>query len=299
MFIPKTMKHLLLVLVAIVALVPARAQKSPAQNQSSNAAPQRVRMVKGERYEFSTVADVENRVTMMGSEQVTNLSSKVKSTIDVLSGGKDSAVVAMKIRNLEVSMKGMAMMGVPDTTIRRDSVPNGSEEVTVSSAGKILARKERESTESESDPDNRMLRQVLGNGSMTRGMFIPFPDKALMSGDEWTDVRNDTVTGEQTMISNIVVRYTYEGTCDTLGMKCGRIQARSEKYVTSGSIKRMGAEMTMEGDGVVKASYLYELKSGVPVIITSTTETDQRLSVGEGMEIPISTTTTMRMSRVK
>ncbi|MFM8178492.1 MAG: hypothetical protein ACKOAG_04805 [Candidatus Kapaibacterium sp.] len=289
----------IVLLASLVFVVPVFAQKGSGRAPNGSSAPQRLRVAKGDSFEFSTVADVENRVTMMGSEQVTTMSSSMKSRISVLSGGKDSAVLAMRIRNLEVAMKGMAMMGIPDTTVRRDSVPSGSEEVTVSTSGKVLGRKERADDETDGDADNRMLRQVLGNGSMTRGLLIPFPDKVLSAGDEWTDVRNDTVSGEQTMISNIVVRYTYEGTCDTLGMKCGRIKARSEKYVTSGTIKRMGGEMSMEGDGVVKATYLFELKTGVPVAVASTTETDQRLSVGEGMEIPISTTTSTRIVRVK
>jgi hypothetical protein len=61
----------------------------------------------------------------------------------------------------------------------------------------------------------------------------------------------------------------------------------------------MGAEMNLEGDGVIKETYLFELKTGVPVIVDSMVETDQRISLGEGMEIPISMTNTTRRVRVK
>jgi hypothetical protein len=55
----------------------------------------------------------------------------------------------------------------------------------------------------------------------------------------------------------------------------------------------------MEGDGVIKETHLFELKTGVPVIVDSMVETDQRISLGEGMEIPISMTNTTRRVRVK
>lgn len=277
-----------------VAFAPLSAQKNSGSPQ-----PQRIRVAKGESYQFATASEVENRVTMMGTEQISTISVAAKSMLNVVSSAKDSTVFALSTSNLEASMKGMAMMGVPDTTIRRDSLPESFEQATVLASGKLLRSTKDNESENSGSPEGRMLRQIMGSRSNAESMFISFPEKSLAVGDEWTDTKNDTTTGERSIITNLVMRYTFEGICDTLGMKCGRIKGRSERYVIGGSIKRMGSEMSMEGDGVVKSTYVFELKTGLPVAVNSSVELDQRLSVGEGMEIPISMTTNTRMTRVK
>lgn len=288
------MKTLYCLLLVTFAFSPLTAQKNAGSPQ-----PQRIRVAKGESYHFATTSEVENRVTMMGTEQVSTVSVAAKSMMNVVSSTKDSTVFALSTSNLEASMKGMAMMGVPDTTIKRDSLPESSEQATVLASGKLLRSSKDNDSESSGSPESRMMRQIMGSRSSAESMFISFPDKPLSVGDEWTDAKNDTATGERSIITNLVMRYTFEGMCDTLGMKCGRIKGRSERYVIGGSIKRMGSEMSMEGDGVVKITYVFELKTGLPVVVNSLVELDQRLSVGEGMEIPISMTTNTRMTRVK
>jgi hypothetical protein len=289
------MRTILCFVCVVVCLVPLSAQKNVGSPQ-----PQRLRVAKGESYKFASTSEVENRVTMMGSEQISTMTATAKSALVVVSTSKDSSVFATKLNDLQISMKGMAMMGVPDTTMKLDSLPEASSEVTVLAGGKFVRNsKQDDDISSDKGPQARMMRQVFGSGGGSQSLFLPFPDKPLAVGDEWTDVRNDTTKGDRSMISNITMRYTYEGTCDTLGMKCGRVKARSERYVITGSIKQMGAEMSMEGDGVIKETHLFELKTGVPVIVDSMVETDQRISLGEGMEIPISMTNTTRRVRVK
>ncbi len=248
---------------------------------------QKIRVSKGANFGYSVNSQTTNTVTMMGQENVSNLKATMKSVVSVKETTKDSTTFGIDLKDAVLSVSGMSMFMVPDTTIRRDDLSGAKEMIVTNASGKVLRRDAPVPVPS-ADKDQMIIRQVA-NRNLMRGLFVAYPEQALTTGLEWTSSQTDTTDqGNGKLISSVAMRYTFLGNVDTLGMKCGRIRAKSEKFIINGSMKQMGHEVTIEGDGVVNASYLFELQTGMPVFMQSTSQSDQRIVVGEGMEIPSS-----------
>ncbi len=247
--------------------------------------PQRIRVTKGQSFSFNLSSESLNTVTMMGQEIPSSLKASMKSIVHVKNTSADSTTFGIEFKKAVLAVQGMGFFQIPDTTMSIEEMSSARETVIVTPSGKVVHR-DVQAVEQSADKEQAVLRQFT-NRNLMRGLFVNFPDQVLKPGFEWTVTNSDTNDqGNGKVISNMTMRYTYGGPVDTLGLKCGRIKAKSEKFIISGAMKMRGQEVNLEGDGIVNASYIFELSNGIPVAIQSTSQSDQRIMVGEGMEIP-------------
>ncbi len=250
-------------------------------------APQSVTVKVGDAFNFAISSNASTTTTMMGSDHVSNANTTIQSTLRATDVKDGATTFDVHYDHAVIKTEGMAMMMIPDTTFHIDEFKDAKETLTVDSKGHVVKRDVTPPVATDNQ-QKMLLRQLVGR-NLLRGIFVGFPDKALSKGDTWTVSNNDTVdAGNGKVMSTMSLKCTYLGEVDTLGMHCGRVDVKSEKFIISGTMKQMGREVSIDGDGVVKSSYLFDTATGVAVAIKSNSQIDQRITMGEGMEIPMS-----------
>ncbi len=253
-------------------------------------AAQKLHLRNGDKFTYKVTTENVNTTTMMGNENVSNLNADMTGIVSVTKQNADSVVFGIALKDATLGVKGMNFFGIPDTTVKKNDLDGASETVVTSLNGKVLRRESKAASANPGAGGEQMImRQLVGNRSPLRGLFMTFPDKPLVKGDEWTVATVDTADqGMGKVITSISLRYTFDSFLDTLGKKCGKVRLKSEKFVISGTLRQMGQELNMDGDGVVNGVYIFEVANGMPVVMTNHTQIDQRITIGDGMEIPTS-----------
>ncbi len=299
------MKYIL-ALLCIFFAVSAQAQKNkPTKTQAAPVSAvteaQTIRIKKGDIFKYALNVDSKQSVSAMGMEQTTSTGSDMKILLTANDVTPTSSTLEMKYQSAKVSMKGMAMAGMPDTTFSINNLESLTDVMTVLPNGTITNHKIK-SSESTSMQD-QLVKQIAGNSSLMRTLLVEFPDKPLTAGMEWKKNTHDTtLKGEKgSVITNTTMKMLYAGTIDTMGYKCGKIEFKSEKMNTTGSLNQMGMEMSVEGDGIINGTCYYEISTGMPVCVKTFTQMDQRMSMSgqQEMVIPVSVDMTSILTRTK
>jgi len=300
------MKYLIAV-VCLFSFVSVQAQKSklpktsPVEKGEGSNGVQTLNLKKGDSFKFSLIVDSKQSVSAMGMDQTTSTGGDIKILLSTKDVTPAVSTIELKYQSAKVSMKGMTMAGVPDTTFTLTNLESLNDIMTVIPNGTITNHKIKNSETS--TMSDQLIKQIAGNSSVLRNIFIEFPDRPLTNGMEWKKSTHDTtLKGEKgSVVTNTIMKMTYSGTVDTLGFRCGKIQYKSEKVSISGTLSQMGMEMSVEGDGIIDGVSYFELSTGVPVAVRTVSQLDQRMSMSgqQEMVIPISVDMTTTLARVK
>lgn len=244
---------------------------------------------------YSYVFSSSLKQTMGDIDMSTSMESE--QTLDFRAVAVEKTSCTFNIRNsdFKVSVAGLSMAGVPDTTM---IVPATSvtESLELASNGTIISRRMQQSPDKQvHSPQTAMLGQL--NKQSFQHLLIPLPAKKIAQGETWKQERRDT--SETGMITMMIFQFSYLGMKDTLGKKCAVISCKSTMMAIEGSIAQMGVNMTIEGEGTARGTLFIESSSGMAVTGRVAVQADIRMAITgqENMIIPVDMETITTFSR--
>lgn len=245
-------------------------------------------------YKMST--DVKQIITMMGQEQVINISANQNYYLKSVGVAEDGKY---KVEFYTDSLKVDA-----DNPMVTSQIGDISFLAKKKSAGK-LAKNGTVSDITEIDPIQFPEQiKAIGNQFNPKVTFskflLVFPEKELKIGDSWTESKNDNVDNMGgTMNIKSDISYTLQEEVDYKGHKANKIVS-VVKLNISGKGSQMGQEINISGTGKADAEYYFAKKEGLLLGYKVEQSNDINAEVsGMGMTIPMTTITSTNVSLIK
>ena len=134
-------------------------------------------------------------------------------------------------------------------------------------------------------------------------LFSPLLSRSLNVGDSWEETYRDTVDNPALKGARLIVaqtlRYTYEGTADTLATRTVRVRSEVTSMSLDGDMTYNGGSVRIDGQGTGRGSYYYSVADGMLVNSDLNSTINMRM-VPRGqmsMIIPVIYKTTTTMAR--
>lgn len=296
-----------IVLAAAVAVVTLAAQPK-GSTQSPIAAKQtfhyRLQPRAHALYTYSNAVNLAQTIHVMGMEQA--ITSSVTFEQDVRTELLDTLVeLAIGQRNVRIELKGLEQLGRNDSVITFPELEDYQLRMHCARSGKLISQEFvplDSGAGSAAQPIRRQAIEQFTGGGVRMRFIVEFPDKPLTPGTQWTQTLTDTVQmplGSQQVVTTMDLSYTFEGMLDTLGKRCAVVRVESTRYLISGTAEQMGTSVGISGDGALSARYLIEVESGMPLLIETSAQLDQRMTLFDQSNtvIPISIDVRGRMQR--
>ncbi len=238
----------------------------------------------GNLYSYDNTVQILQTLHIMDMEQP--IESKVTMRQDIIPTyvGDSSVHFVMRQRNVRLELRGLEQMGASDSTMTLPELEQLETHMEYTRHGKIL-RQSIVTTDSGAPAVPLIRRQALEQltgGGVRIQFLVPFPDTVLRTGMQWTNASSDTVElgmANQRVITTTELRHTYMGMLDTLGRLCFIVQVESVRYLLSGTAEQMGMTMGISGDGLLQARYLIEVETGLPLVVETNAQIDQRMTL--------------------
>lgn len=202
-----------------------------------------------------------------------------------------------------VTLSGLSMAGIPDTTFTSQGPLVPSVKEVVSSKGNVIKR-----IGSEQNPNipgrSEQLMQSLTQGA--RYFLLEFPKDPIKLGSSWNIQKSDTIgTQTQEGKSNIVLHTELD--CKVIrtslvnGIRNAFIECGSNALGFSGTIEQQGINMTIDGEGSAKGTYAIDLETGLPINATLLMEYELRMAATgqEQILVPVQMTMETMYSRLR
>ncbi|MBN9400906.1 MAG: hypothetical protein J0I17_12075 ['Candidatus Kapabacteria' thiocyanatum] len=146
-----------------------------------------------------------------------------------------------------------------------------------------------------------MIDGAMNNMTMMKNFITQFPGRGLNVKDTWTVSTVDTVHNAQLsgdIVTRSTVVYTLTGMKDTLGTSMAIVDMHTSAYELSGSIRNLGMDMVIEGEGTARGTIRIDVRNGLPIAINQHSTVNSRMAMTgqQSMLIPmtIATTSTIR-----
>jgi hypothetical protein len=253
-------------------------------------------------YTYETTSSVTQSMSAMEQDvsSITTVTTKLHATVREAVVRQYTIDCSYDTLRIRLQAEGAEGMLPADSVMTLAGLADRKETITLSPRGTVL------STTSTGGDDMSATMSVVsggGNGGV-KALFPVFPGKELAVGETWTHETSDTMSRSQmpgSIQTKTTVKYTFDGTVDTLGYRCARIKVNSTEMVMTGTMQAMGMDMFIEGDGDLTGVMYVELSTGMQVIARTTTAMSTRMSMtGQGQAIvPITTETTTTLRRLQ
>ena len=203
----------------------------------------------------------------------------------------------------KVSLSGLSMAGIPDTTFTSSGPLIPSIKERISPKGIILSRASGE-TSAKLSARSEQLMQSLTQGA--RFFLLEFPKSPIKIGSAWSIKKSDTV-GTQTGDAKSSIILNTELNCKVIrtelvnGMTHAHIECGSNDLGFTGNIEQQGISMTIDGEGSAKGIYAIDLQTGLPINASLLMEYELRMAATgqEQMIIPVQMTMETMYSRLR
>lgn len=255
-------------------------------------------------YLYQTTVEIQQVLHVMGMDQTVRSDVDAKQECIVAS---IDTVIRLRLRQRDVTIKirGVESLGVEDSMLTVPEIEHIVLEHEYTPSGKMLIQRiVRDSLAggAESMVRMQMFEQFTGGG-IRMPLLQEFPLGMLTRGQQWTTTRTDTAVldlANQRVVTTMELRHTFEGFMDTLGRQCAVVRTESTRYLFSGTTEQMGNEMSITGDGTLTMRSLVEIRTGMPLLIETTAQIDQRIILYEQGQtvIPISVDIRGRVARL-
>ncbi|MCS7000340.1 MAG: hypothetical protein RMK00_08060 [Bacteroidota bacterium] len=239
-------------------------------------------------YTYASEMNVAQGMNIMDMEQTITSTVTMEQEVSVLSLDDATVTLGIRQRNIRVQLRGLEQFGGSDSVLTYPELEGYQLQLTCNRQGKTLSQAYvRQDTGSSvaRTVQQQVLEQLSGSGVRMR-FLVEFPEGPLSRGQQWTRSYRDTISAgivEQQIVSTMDIRYTFDGFLDTLGRRCVVVRGESTRYLISGSADQMGMAMSINGDGTLAARYLIERETGMPMVIETTAQIDQRMTLhGQG-----------------
>lgn len=203
----------------------------------------------------------------------------------------------------KVSLSGLSMAGIPDTTFTSNGPLIPSIKERISPKGIILSRASGE-TSSTLSARSEQLMQSLTQGA--RFFLLEFPKSPIKIGSAWSIKKFDTV-GTQTGDAKSSIILSTELNCKVIrtelvnGLTHAHIECGSNDLGFTGNIEQQGISMSIDGEGSAKGVYAIDLQTGLPINASLLMEYELRMAATgqEQMIIPVQMTMETMYSRLR
>ena len=244
------------------------------------------------------------------------MSYDVDSKIEVVRNvsGEDVPITTLLSGALDVVVKGVSpkkidwSYGVPklQLSVKTAFLPDGEKDTVVK--GKMLgfttdaAGNITNAEKMATDPAMSAIGGGLQRNSADQ-LFSPLLSRSLNVGDSWEETYRDTVDNPALKGARLIVaqtlRYTYEGTADTLATRTVRVRSEVTSMSLDGDMTYNGGSVRIDGQGTGRGSYYYSVADGMLVNSDLNSTINMRM-VPRGqmsMIIPVIYKTTTTMAR--
>jgi hypothetical protein len=272
-----------IVCAQLLAQAPSKGYRTP-PTRNQQAPSYKLQPKQGKLYSYDNTVQIMQTLHIMDMEQP--IESKVTMRQDIIPTniGDSSVHFVMRQRNVRLELRGLEQLGASDSTMALPELEQLETHMEYSRYGKVL-RQSIVTTDSGAPAVPSVRRQALEQltgGGVRIQFLVPFPDTVLREGMQWTHASSDTLElgmANQRIITTTELRHTYVGMLDTLGRRCYVVQVESVRYLLSGTAEQMGMTMGINGDGVLSARYVIEQETGLPLVIETTAQIDQRMTL--------------------
>jgi len=235
--------------------------------------------VAGEQRTFEIQIDSRNSQSMRSASTNNEVTFSTKTTLNdtllIQDVNKTAFTGLLKYGAARVEVRGMAQLGLPDTTLTLPETRKIRQRISFSPQGVVLKREVLNS-----DTLSEAVRQFLSAGgsnveTILSTIMPQLPkNKPATLGTSWTETLSETPTlAIGTVKTTKKLAYTVTGVLDTLGMNCLRVNVSSISFVMKFDIKSQStdtsatAAMQGSGDGIIEG-VLY-LETGSRMLVAS------------------------------
>ncbi len=249
-----------------------------------------IKLNKGDTLIYLIQTNVDMTQSMMGQDINMNVSTQSKNIITVNDIDKnDYYHLSQLSKEMKVNMK----MDQMDSTMFIPDI-NNLPVLVMSKKGNILHKVVSTNEKG----------QTMGNdfGDVTASSpFIEFPDRKISESESWETLQNDTVNfmgGD--LITNAKTVYTLIGTDNKEGVKCLKVNHKTTAN-NEGTTNMQGMDFAIEGTTVMEGTTWIDSKTGIPVFIDGTAESQMTLLLSgqQNMTIPLTYKTTFTKKLLK
>lgn len=252
------------------------------------AQPLKITVVKGKKYEVSTVTKVNSSASVMGQDMETNVDNTSVEVYEIKDTRATETDLTKVITKMVVSMQAMGQDMNYDSDKKDNSGPlaegldktiNKVKNITIDANGKIIKQ-------DKDDAEEGGMGGLMAMSPATSGISIfklSLVGKEMKVDGSWDDSTNNDADKLKTNTVGTYKITGIEGTIATINFD--GVQRMS------GTVEQMGQEMGMSGSNKITGIYKVDLTNGL--ILSSTTTTTGTSSIeAMGMSIPVSTKTT-------
>lgn len=246
---------------------------------ASTSAKLRYNLPNGKTLQYDQVSKINMLQTVMGQEIPIDMeSSGVMSLACSAAATPGDTKVQISFGEITMKMSGMAMGGVPDTTMKIDNGSDPIAEIIVTPKGKTTVQEKESSAPKKKSMIGNQLKNMTK--STMENLFFQFPETEVSKGTEWTTVidRNQEVPGGAMTMTG-TLKHTVEAMVDTLGRACVRIRSKSQKMSVKMNMKMQGMSISGEGDGDQSAVTYVDVKTGANIVNLSTVDFSLNLAI--------------------
>ncbi|GIV56989.1 MAG: hypothetical protein KatS3mg040_1757 [Candidatus Kapaibacterium sp.] len=274
----------LLVTANLLAQAPLKRSQQQQSVRNQQGATYRLQPKQGVPYAFDNTVHITQTLHVMDIEQP--IHSRVTMRQEVVPTSVSDSIVQLVLRQrgVQLELSGLAQMGASDSTMSLPELEALETHIECTRLGKVVRQSivASDSGVAAASSIRRQAIEQLTGGGVRVQFLVEFPDEPLRPGMEWTRTSSDTIEvgiASQRIVTNMELRYTYGGLLDTLGRRCFVVQVESVRYLLSGTSEQMGMTMGISGDGVLRARYLIEQATGLPLLIETVAQIDQRMTL--------------------
>lgn len=293
----------LLLTVHLCAQAPSkRSQQQSVRNQQG--ALYRLQPKQGLPYTFDNTTHITQTLHVMDVEQPIQSKVTMQQEVVPVSVGDSTVHLVLRQRGVQLELRGLAQMGASDSTMSLPELEALETHMECTRLGKVVRQSIAASDSgvaAASSIRRQAIEQLTGGGVRVQ-FLVEFPDEPLRPGMQWTRTSHDTLgvgIASQRIVTTMELRYTYAGLLDTLGRRCFVVQVESVRYLVSGTAEQAGMTVGISGDGVLYARYLIEQATGLPLLIETNAQIDQRMTLYDqgAMVVPMNIDVQGRMVR--
>ncbi len=290
--------------LVLVATVVAAAQPKVRPHTPSHNKPYHYRLQPkaGTLYTYANTVEMAQTIHAMGMEQA--ITSTVTFQQDVQPRLDSLVELVIGQRNVRIEISGLAQLGQSDSVMTLPELEDYRLRMWCTRNGKVVRQDflGKQDTAATGEAVRQQALEQLAGGGVRMRFIVEFPDTLIKPGAQWTHTVNDTLhmsLGSQTVMTTMDLRHTFEGYLDTLGRRCVVVRVESTRYLITGTAEQMGMPISINGDGALSARYVIEAETGMPLVIETTAQLDQRMTLDNESStvIPMSIDVRGRMVR--
>ncbi|MCX7929440.1 MAG: hypothetical protein N2663_01790 [Chlorobi bacterium] len=275
---------LLLLLCTVAASAQTPARKPSTAGRLPNAFVYRLQPKADISYRYAASMEMDQTLHIMDFDQAIRSRVSLQQVVVPHRVTDTLLTLVVRQRDIRVELKGLEQLGRTDSLLTFPELEDYETHILCNRHGQTLSQTivSKDTSAAVAQSVRRQAIEQLTNSGVRMRLLVEFPDTPLAPGTQWTRTISDTITAGvvgQNIATTMDLRYTFDGLLDTLGRRCAVVRVESVRYLLSGTAEQMGMTMGISGDGVYSARYLLEVESGMPLVIETLAQLDQRMTL--------------------